>query len=117
MNEWLVFSLILLGIWFVVFWISKSKREMLWVSLLTMPFALTEPLFVPEYWTPPSLFILAAITGFDIESFIFTFAIGGIGSVLYELWCNSKHRKMSKKEMQHVKHKYHSMALLSPVFL
>jgi hypothetical protein len=49
-----------------------------------MPFGLTEPLFVPRYWDPPSLFNLAATTGFDIESLIFCFAIGGIGAVLYD---------------------------------
>lgn len=36
----------------------------------------TEPLFVPAYWNPPTLFDLAQRTGFDIESLIFTFAIG-----------------------------------------
>ncbi|PIN93121.1 hypothetical protein COU56_03855, partial [Candidatus Pacearchaeota archaeon CG10_big_fil_rev_8_21_14_0_10_31_9] len=59
---------------------------MFWVSLLTMPFGLTEPLFVPEYWSPPSLFNLAVKTGFDIESLIFCFAVGGIGTVIYELF-------------------------------
>jgi len=52
---------------------------MLWASLFTMPFGPTDPLFVPEYWSPPSLFDLARTTGFDIESLIFCFDIGGIG--------------------------------------
>ena len=56
---------------------------MWWASVYMAPFGLTEPLFVPEYWNPPSLFELAQKTGFDIESFIFSFAIGGIGAVLY----------------------------------
>ena len=85
MNEWLVFSLILLGIWLIIFLLKKSiRKKMFLVSLFTMPFGLTEPLFVPEYWDPPSLFNLAANTGFDIESLIFSFAIGGIGAVIYE---------------------------------
>ena len=76
MNEWLVFSLILLGIWLIIFLLKKSiRKKMFLVSLFTMPFGLTEPLFVPEYWDPPSLFNLAANTGFDIESLIFSFAI------------------------------------------
>lgn len=50
---------------------------MLRVSLLTAPFGLTEPLFVPEYWNPPSLFVLEQRTGFDLEIFIFCFGIGG----------------------------------------
>ena len=58
---------------------------MLSASLFTMPFGLSEPLFVPEYWNPPSLFDLAQQTGFDIESLIFCFGIGGIGAVLYNV--------------------------------
>ena len=65
-NEWLVFSLILFVIWIIIFIFSKSKEEMFIVSLFTMPFGLTEPLFVPAYWNPPSLFNLAADIGFDI---------------------------------------------------
>ncbi len=44
---------------------------------------LIEPVFVPIYWNPPSLFELARRTSFDIESLIFTFAIGGTGVALY----------------------------------
>jgi len=80
-NPWLVFALIFLVIWIVLFLIKKGvRKEMLWASILTAPFGLTEPLFVPEYWNPPSLFNLAAKTGFDIESLIFCFAVGGIGA-------------------------------------
>ena len=59
------------------------RRTMLWASLFTAPFGLTEPLFVPKYWNPPSLFSLAQQTGFDIESLIFTFGIGGVAAVFY----------------------------------
>ena len=83
-NEWLVFSLILFVIWTVVFIFSRTKKEMLIVSALTMLLGLTEPIFVPEYWSPPSLFNLALRTGFDIESLIFSFVIGGIGAAIYE---------------------------------
>lgn len=114
MNEWLVFSLILLGIWVVVFLLSgKSRKEMLWASTFTTFFGLTEPLFVPEYWRPPSLFNLAFKTGFDIESLIFSFAIGGLGVVLYELFFSVKHYKMSKHEMHSARHKWHLLALFS----
>lgn len=51
---------------------------MIWASVMTMPLGLTEPLFVPAYWNPPSLFNLAQRTGFDIESLIFAFAIGAL---------------------------------------
>jgi hypothetical protein len=117
-NEWLVFSLILFGIWLVIFLLKrKVRKEMFAVSLWTMPFGLTEPLFVPEYWNPPSLFNLASTIGFDIESFIFCFAVGGIGSVLYESFLMLKHKKMSKHEMKSKKHRFHLLALFSPIFV
>ncbi len=81
---WFIWSLIILALWAIIYLLRKeSRKEMLKMSLITMPFGLTEPLFVPEYWFPPSLFNLAIKTGFDIESLIFSFAIGGIGTVLY----------------------------------
>src|SRR3989344_2611266 len=117
-NEWLVFSLILFLIWLAIFFLNKrTRKEMFWVSLFTMPFGLTEPLFVPEYWNPPSLFNLAAKTGFDIESLIFSFAIGGIGSIIYEAIFKSKHRKMNLREKHHQRHKYHILSLFSPVIV
>ena len=117
-NEWLIFSLILLGIWIVIFVFRKSiRKEMFLVSLLTMPFGLTEPLFVPEYWSPPSLFNLAVKTGFDIESLIFCFTVGGIGSVIYELFFRVRHKKMSKNETHNAKHKYHLLSLSSPIIV
>ncbi len=114
MHEWLVFSLILLGIWSVIYLARPLlRKEMIWVSILTSLTGLTEPLFVPEYWSPPSLFNLAARTGFDIESLIFAFAVGGIAAVLYESVFNVKHKKMSKKEMHSKRHRFHLIALAS----
>ncbi|NOZ81356.1 MAG: hypothetical protein GXP63_06825 [DPANN group archaeon] len=116
MNPWLAFSLILLGIWFVIF-LARSlvRKEMLWASILTAPFGLTEPIFVPAYWNPPSLFNLAATTGFDVESIIFSFAVGGIGAVLYETFIKTHHVKMSQHERGSSRHRYHLWALLSPL--
>lgn len=116
LNEWLVFSLILLIIWLVIFIFRKGlRKEMFWVSLFTMPFGLTEPLFVPEYWNPPSLFNLASSTGFDIESLIFTFSVGGIASVIYESIFRTKYKKMSMGEQHGKRHRYHLLALFSPI--
>ena len=54
---WFIWSLIILALWALLFVLKKGYREeMLKMSLITMPFGLTEPLFVPEYWLPPSLF-------------------------------------------------------------
>lgn len=116
--EWLTFSLILLGAWFVIFTVKPSvRKKMFWTSLFTMPFGLTEFLFVPEYWSPPSLFDLAARTGFDIESLIFTFAVGGIAAVLHETVWQTGHKKMTEKEMHSKRHNFHLLALTSPVIL
>lgn len=117
-NPWLMASLGLLMVWALIF-ISKpnARKEMFWVSLSTMPFGLTEPLFVPEYWSPPSLFNLSTKTGFDIESLIFSFAIGGIGAMLYELLVTMKHRKISEHEKHKRRHRFHLLALLSPIIV
>ncbi len=118
MLEWLTFSLVLLGIWFVIFLVKPLvRREMFWVSLFTLPAGLTEPLFVPEYWNPPSLFDLAARTGFDIESLIFSFAIGGVAAVLYEAFFKVEHRKMNRREMPGKRHLLHKLAIVSPIIV
>lgn len=87
---WLSWSLILLAFWLMVHFVllhdSTSRRKMLKVSLWSMPTGLLQPLFIPEYWNPPSLFNLTATVGFDIESLIFSFAVGGIGSMGYKLF-------------------------------
>ncbi len=99
---WFVWSLGLVLVWLLVYLFNKpARKRMLWASLLTMPFGLTEPLFVPEYWNPPSLFDLAARTGFDLESLIFCFGIGGLGIVLYDLIFKVRHEAMSPDEKHH----------------
>ena len=114
MNPWLTFSLMFLIAWLLVFLFRKGlRKEMLLTSFITMFAGFTEPLFVPEYWNPPSLFNLAAKTGFDIESFIFAFAVGGVGSVLYEFLTKEKHKKLSKHEKHKKTHRFHLLALLS----
>jgi len=75
---------------------------------------LTEPLFVPEYWNPPSLFDLAATTGFDIESLIFCFGIGGIGSVLYNVTTGKVLHDVALEDRNLPLHRHHYKALLAP---
>lgn len=113
---WLIWSLLLVAIWLLIYFsfVSKdAKRKMLSVSLWTSLLGLSEPLFVPEYWSPPSLFDLALRTGFDIESLIFSFAIGGIAVVLYELISNASYMRMSAKSRHDKRHRYHLLVLLS----
>ena len=113
---WLLWSLLLLVVWAVIYLFLKtkeSKREMLLVSAWTSLLGFTEPIFVPRYWNPPSLFDLAHRTGFDIESIIFSFAMGGIAVALYEWIFQSNHSVMGETERHRARHKYHLWALLS----
>jgi hypothetical protein len=79
-----------------------------------MPFGLTEPLFVPAYWKPPSLFDLAQRTGFDIESLIFSFGIGGIGAVLYNILTRREPTALPSADRKAARHRLHSWALAPP---
>lgn len=117
---WLVWASLFLVPWLVLFIAFPIHRKtMLQVSLATMPFGLTEPLFVPQYWNPPTLFDLAQRTGFDLESLIFCFGIGGVGSVLYSILAHRQDIAVTTGEKQMPLHRHHYKALLSPfvVFL
>jgi len=113
---WLIWSLILLLIWAIIFFSlrsKESKKEMLVVSLWTSLLGLTEPLFVPEYWSPPSLFDLALRTGFDIESLLFAFGVGGLVVVLYERIFRIKHETIPLSSRHSARHHYHFWAITS----
>jgi hypothetical protein len=113
---WLAWSIAFLALWAIIFAIFPDERGKMWkTSLSTMPFGLTEPLFVPRYWNPPSLFDLAQKTGFDVESLIFCFAIGGMGAVLYDLLTARRSRPMTSVERHLPIHRHHLLALSSPV--
>ena len=43
----------------------RYRGEMWWASVCMLPIGFTESMFVPEYWSPPSLFDPAARTGFE----------------------------------------------------
>ncbi len=112
---WLLWSLAFLvpwGAFYAIF--PQHRRAMLWASLFTAPFGLTEPLFVPEYWSPPSLFDLARRTGFDVESVIFCFGIGGVGAVLYNVITGSRFEQVSGEWRRAPLHRHHRLALAAP---
>lgn len=90
------------------------RRAMWWASVFTTPFGLTEPLFVPEYWSPPSLFDLALRTGFDIESLIFCFGIGGVGAVFYNVLTGSSLERLPNEDRHAPLHRHHYKALVAP---
>lgn len=113
---YLITSLLLFFIWLVFYFKNPEERKkILLVSLLTAPLGLTEPLFVPSYWLPFTLFDLARRTGFDLESLLFSFAVGGIAAVLYESLWSKLRKSLSIHEMHQGRHKFHSLALLSPL--
>ncbi len=112
---WLVWASAFLLPW-AALWIAcpMHRRAMLWASIFTTPLGLSEPLFVPEYWSPPSLFDLAARTGFDIESLIFCFGIGGVGAVLYNVLTGARFDTVSEEERHAPLHRHHYKALAAP---
>jgi hypothetical protein len=94
---------------------NPRLRGAMWrTSAFTALFGLIEPIFVPEYWNPPSLFELARRTGFDIESLLFAFALGGIGSVLYHTIARRHLVPVSAAERAAPLHQFHLAALLIP---
>ena len=116
---WLIWSCAFLVPWIILYLLcnQQQRREMWWGSIFMAPFGLTEPFFVPQYWNPPSLFELAQRTGFDIESIIFSFAIGGIGAVLYNSLMRGRLEPVDPQERHHARHRWHRWALATPFVL
>lgn len=115
---WLTWAVLFLLPWLGLYKAFPAhRRTMWWASVFTTPFGLTEPLFVPEYWNPPSLFNLAQATGFDLESLIFCFGIGGVGVVLYNVLTGHVASPVLQAERRSSRHRYHALALATPALL
>ncbi len=113
---WLIWSSAFLVPWIVLYLANPRLRGVMWrTSIATALFGLTEPLFVPEYWNPPSLFDLARRTGFDIESFIFAFAAGGIGGALYHALAHHHLGPVPAEVRKEPLHRFHLAALIVPI--
>ncbi len=113
---WFAWASAFLVPWAVLFFAYPAQRKtMLQVSLITTVFGLTEPLFVPEYWNPPTLFELSQRTGFDLESLIICFGLGGVGSVLYSVLTHRNDVPIPASEKHLPLHRHHYKALLSPL--
>jgi len=111
---YLALSATLFAVWLVLYALRVDiRREMRWVSLGTMFLGLTEPLFVPAYWNPPTLWNLARRTGFDLESLLFSFAIGGIVFAAYDVIFRTAPSESMGHERGHPRHRYHWLAILS----
>lgn len=112
---WLAWASVFFIAFLVLYALSPRNRStMLLAGAATAPFGLTEPLFVPEYWNPPSLFDLAQRTGFDVESVIFTFSIGGVAVVLYNLLTGHEFAPETPAGRSARLHRLHALALLMP---
>ncbi len=112
---WLAWSLLFLLPWAWLYLANPGHRQVIWrTSIFTALLGLTEPIYVPRYWSPPSLFELAERTGFDIESLIFAFAIGGIACALYNTLMRRDMTLVSVLERQSSRHRFHVWTLLMP---
>jgi len=115
---WLLWASAFMVPWGMLYLAKPRQRRVMWrTSLVTALFGLTEPIFVPAYWNPPSLFELARRTGFDIESFIFAFAVGGIGAILYNAATRGDHLPMCPEERTQPRHRLHRAVLILPPVL
>jgi hypothetical protein len=113
---WLVWASAFLVPWAALLVANPGRRRAMWrASAITALFGLTEPIFVPRYWSPPSLFDLAARTGFDIESLIFSFAIGGIGVLFYDTMFRRKPVPLAAGQRGQARHRLHRAALVAPL--
>jgi hypothetical protein len=84
--SYLVGALIFGAAWLVCYFFGKNYRaEIRWGTLISAPMALTSILFIPQYWTPPSLFDLDQKIRVGIEDFLWAAAVGGIASVVAEI--------------------------------
>lgn len=112
---YLIMSTALLLVWFVLYGVRRDlRRTMLQVSLATALLGLTEPLFVPKYWNPFTLFNLARRTGFDLESLLFSFAIGGIVFAAYEVFFRTAPSGSMAGARHDLEHRHHLLAVVSP---
>jgi hypothetical protein len=87
MNPYLFGCVILFAWWLIVLIIARvrgtpqNRHEFWWGSFACGLLGFSEPLFVPEYWDPPSIL---AYGRWDLESFFFCFFVGGIAGVAPE---------------------------------
>ena len=96
-------SLILFFFWLIIFLKRKDLRpEMIWASLLGLPFGFIESFFVPYYWNPESLFNLMRQYGFGLEGFLYSFSVAGIAAVIYEFLEKKKTIKIKRDKRLHI---------------
>jgi hypothetical protein len=101
--------------WFVLLAAASQYRsEIRWGTLIAAPMALTSLLFVPQYWTPPSLFNLDQRFRVGIEDFLWAAAVGGMAAVVGEVSLKDKLDVLRKS--RHKRH-YLPFAVVIVVFV
>lgn len=98
MSWFLEYNFLLLSL---IFWLPGAiilllrpdlRRPILLMALCSLPFALTESLFYPEYWRPRFLFDLVGVLGFGIEDLLFVTALGAFTPFAYSLFFRRRYR-------------------------
>lgn len=101
--SYLVGVIIFWAAWVGCFVVGRAYRtEMRWGTLLAAPLALTSLLFVPQYWTPPSLLDLDQKIRVGMEDFLWAAAVGGIAAVAGEMIL--KERLRAARSGRHKRH-------------
>lgn len=112
---YLVGALLFDAAWLACFLVGKKyRRQIIWGTVVTAPLALTSFLFVPQYWTPPSLFDLDARFRLGIEDFLWAGAVGGIASAVGEMVL--KERLAARRKHPRKKH-YAPFIVMLAVFV
>jgi hypothetical protein len=95
--SYLIGVLIFWAGWLACYVAGKSyRREIRWGSLISALMAITSPLFIPQYWQPPSLFDLDTKIKIGIEDVLWAAAVGGIASVIGEILLKDRLGKIRK---------------------
>lgn len=85
MYEYLVWVLLLGVVWLIFYSLQPAiRKKMWWSSWIAFPFGVGELYFIPNYWTPQTLFGLGMKYGVDIEAFLLMFFLGGVAAAIYE---------------------------------
>lgn len=83
-HEFLLFSLLFLVPGGVIWRARPDLRGLMRrAALASLPFAATERLFYPAYWTPKFLFDLADRIGFGVEDLLFLVGLSAFSSTAY----------------------------------
>lgn len=104
---YLIGDLIFLVVWLVLFLIRKDlRKEMLIMSSMSGILFPLNLIYLPDYWYPEHIATPFGLM-VGLEDFLFAFAIGGIGAVLYEAILGKTHtfcecRKRNPRELMSI---------------